>query len=342
MTTPSANATSPSSRPTAPGLPARRLARGLWLLAGLLAVLAWVYWPTLVQMVQRWSGDPQYTHGYVVPLFAGIVLWFRRDSFPTERVRLSWLGVAMLLLAGAQRLAGTLFAYEWLEAGSLLPALVGVTLLALGPAVTRWAWPVAAFLVFVLPWPWQLDQVITHPLRSIATLCSTYALQTMGVPAVSRGNIIVIDQLEVGVVEACSGLGMLMTFFALSTAVALVIQRPTVDRVVVFLSAVPVGVLMNVVRITVTVFLFQAASAEVARVVFHDVAGWVMMPLALAVLWLELLFLGRLRLPIEQPRPLPVPNQEPAARGQELEVRGQKAELSRSLASDCQPLTADP
>src|SRR5262249_3716366 len=156
-------------------------------------------------------------------------------------------------------------------------------------------WPVAAFLMFVLPWPWQFDQVLTYPLRHVATVCSTYLLQTLGLPAVARGNIIVINDLEVGVVEACSGLGMLMTFFALSTAVALVVRRPRLDRLLVFLSAVPIGVLMNVLRITVTVYLFEAANADLARLVFHDIAGWVMMPLALILLWLELLFLGRLR-----------------------------------------------
>jgi exosortase len=107
-------------------------------------------------------------------------------------------------------------------------ALVGRRgFLAAGPAVTRWAWPVAAFLLFGLPWPWQLDQVLTHPLRRVATVCSTYLRQTMGLPAFSRGNIIVINRLEVGVVEACSGLGMLMTFFALSAGLALVIRSAT-------------------------------------------------------------------------------------------------------------------
>jgi exosortase/archaeosortase family protein len=126
----------------------------------------------------------------------------------------------------------------------------------------------------------------------------------MGVPALARGNIIVIDdEPPIGVVEACSGLGMLMTFFALSTAVALVIRRPLADRLVLFASAVPIGVLMNVVRITLTVFLMRVANAEIANVVFHDVAGWVMMPMALAVLWLEMLWLARLRLPAPPPPP---------------------------------------
>jgi exosortase len=271
-----------------------------WLVLVLLIAAGWVYWPVIERMVHRWSRDPQYTHGYVVPLFALLVLWFRRDSFPSDRVRPSWLGVPLVLVAVVLRLTGSLCAIEWLEAGSLVPALVGMLLLAVGPAVLRWSWPAFAFLLFILPWPFALDLFVSYPLRRIATSCSTYALQTLGLPALARGNIIVVNELEVGVVEACSGLGMLMTFFALSTAVALVIQRGPGERIVIFLSAVPIGVFMNVVRITVTVFLHSLVSPELARVVFHDVAGWAMMPLALLALWLELLFLDRLWLPVPQ------------------------------------------
>jgi exosortase len=276
----------------------------------LFLAVAWVYWPTLEQMVRRWSSDPQATHGYVVPLFAALVLWFRRDSYPAAAARASWWGVPLLVLAAVLRLAGTHFAFIWLEAGSLLPALAGMLVLAAGPSVLRWAWPAAAFLLFVLPWPWQFDLVLTAPLRRLATVTSTFALQTLGVPALARGNIIVVNELEVGIVEACSGLGMLMTFFALSTAVAFIVQRPLRDRLVIFFSAIPIGVLMNVVRITVTVVLYQTASAAVARVVFHDVAGWVMMPMALAVMGLELWFLGRLWRPVPAPGPVaPTTNQ---------------------------------
>src|SRR5689334_21203117 len=84
----------------------------------LLLAIGWAYWPTIDRMVQRWSDDPQYTHGYVVPLFAGIVLWFRRDSYPAGRIHFSWWGVPFLVLAGVQRLTGALFAFEWLDAGS--------------------------------------------------------------------------------------------------------------------------------------------------------------------------------------------------------------------------------
>ncbi len=95
-------------------------------------------------------------------------------------------------------------------------------------------------------------------------------------------------------VEACSGLGMLVTFFALSTAVALIIRRSLTERLVVFLSAIPIALITNIVRITVTGLLYVWAGSDIARVVFHDLAGWLMMPLALFLLWIELKFLSSL------------------------------------------------
>jgi exosortase/archaeosortase family protein len=120
---------------------------------------------------------------------------------------------------------------------------------------------------------------------------------------VAEGNVISIDEMKIGVLEACNGLGMLSAFFAISATVALVLRRPLLDRIVVFLSAVPIGVLMNLVRITATGLVYGAAGTGTAQAFFHEVAGWMMMPLALAALWLELRLLGRLLVPRRTPRP---------------------------------------
>ena len=93
---------------------------------------------------------------------------------------------------------------------------------------------------------------------------------------------------RIGVAEACSGLSMLTTFFALATAVALVIRRPWLDKVVVLLSAAPIAVVANVARIATTALAQEWFGAETAHYLFHDLAGWLMMPLALVLLWAEL------------------------------------------------------
>jgi exosortase len=260
----------------------------------LAAALFWSYWPTLVDVVQRWSSDPRYSHGYLVPVFAGVVLWHRRAGARGLRLELSWAGFPFLLVAMLLRMVAGYFYFDWLDALSLLPCLVGVCLLLGGWSGLRWAWPAPAFLVFMLPLPHQVLTVLAMPLQQLAIVTSTFTLQTLGLPAVAEGNSIVIDDFKLGVLEACSGLGMLVTFFALSTAVALMVERPPAERLAIFLSAVPIGILTNLLRITATAVLAETVGRKVASMIYHDLAGWLMMPLALFMLWLELKFLERL------------------------------------------------
>lgn len=271
---------------------------GLLALSILSLVLLWAYGSTLATMAERWAHDPLYSHGYFVPVFALLILWFRRGQVTAEFRPSGW-GIPLLGIALLLRLTGAYFYFEWLDALSLLPSLAGLVVLLMGVAGWRWAWPAILFLGFMLPLPYQLEVGLAHPLQRVATVASTYALQTLGLPALSEGNIIVIEEERIGVVEACSGLGMLFTFFALSTAFAIVCERPWLDKLVIFLSAIPIGVFANGLRITVTAVLHRTVASEQANVVFHDLAGWLMMPLALGMLWLELHLLAHLFLPVQ-------------------------------------------
>jgi exosortase len=268
--------------------------------------LLWAYWPTVAAMADRWADDPHYSHGFLVPLFALAVLWARRDQAPRGEARADWWGLTWLAAALALRSAAAFYYYEPLDGLALLLALLGTCQLTAGRAVFRWAWPALAFLGFMLPLPFQLDSALALPLRRAATVASTYLLQTLGYPAFAEGNIIILDGRPFEVLDACNGLGMLMTFFALATAVALLSERPLADRLILVASAVPIALFANVVRITATVAASDEWGAEAADLFLH---GWrgalVMMPLAVGLLWLELRLLARL-LPAEDGLPLPL------------------------------------
>src|SRR5262249_31673964 len=137
-------------------------------------------------------------------------------------------------------------------------------------------------------------------------------LQTLGLPAEAEGNVIVLEEVRLGVIDACSGLGMLMTFFALSTAVALVVPRCRADRLVIVASAVPIAIIANVARITATGVAYQMLGPRAAHAVFHDLAGWLMMPLALALLWLEVALLSAVFVTAGPRRPIPLNLSAPA------------------------------
>jgi len=131
----------------------------------------------------------------------------------------------------------------------------------------------------------------------VATSMSTYVIQTVGIPCVARGNVIVLADTEIGVAEACSGLRRMMLFLAVCTGAAFFLRMSWLKGTIVVLSAAPIAIVANVARITATAVLEAVAGHNVAAWVFHDVAGWLMMPLAVVLLWALLAFLNRLLLP---------------------------------------------
>jgi len=139
-----------------------------------------------------------------------------------------------------------------------------------------------------------------QPLLTAATQSSTYLMQTLGMPALAMGNVIHVDKVEIGVVDACSGLRMLMTFIALSVAYAMLLQRPWWEKGIIVASSLPISIISNVLRITLTGALFHLESRQGwdlgrwAHRFSHDLGGWLMMPIALAQLMLVLWLLKNL------------------------------------------------
>ncbi|MFL5330436.1 MAG: exosortase/archaeosortase family protein [Gemmataceae bacterium] len=271
--------------------------------ASLAGLTAWAYWPTFVSLTTVWHDNAQYSHGYLVPPFAAYLLWLRRDQFPTTRNPAPLSGGLLLLTGiGLHTFAGWRFA-EWPESISLLPYLLGLTATFGGWAVVRWVLPAVGFLAFMVPLPYRIEVAMGAPLQSLATTVSTFVLQTLGQPAVAEGNTILLREVRLGVVEACSGLKMLVTFVTFATAVCLVVKKPLSDKLVILVSAIPISLAVNVIRIVLTGIMYLHVSGESAKAFYHDLAGWIMMPLALAFLGLELWVLQHLI--IEQPARLP-------------------------------------
>jgi exosortase len=260
----------------------------------LLGCLAWAQWPVLTEMADRWSRDPRYAHGYFVPVFSLVLLWMRRGRLDGVKPSPSIWGLALVGLGAAIELLGAYVSQGSVLGLALLPYLGGVTLLLGGWRFLEWAWPSIAFLAFMVPLPWRVENALGPPLQYVATRASTYLLQTLGFMAFDEGFVIQLNDARIGVVEACSGLSMLITFIALSTAAAMVVNRPLLDRIVLVASAIPVALVANVLRITLTGILHETVGGQVADTFYHDLAGWLMMPLALLLYWFEIWILSRI------------------------------------------------
>jgi exosortase len=205
----------------------------------------------------------------------------------------------------ASQAARVLFASQYdiapIDRLSFVGSLFGVFLLVGGWHVIKWAGPAILFLVFMFPLPSAIEQTVLARLQTMAAAASTVVLQTIGVAAFRRGNLIDIPGIEtMEVAEACSGMRMLTIFCAMSVAMVFFIDRPWWDKLVILLSAVPIALIANITRITLTGLLFLALpDREWIHQIIHDGAGYFMMFIGLGILWLEMQILSRLSVPEE-------------------------------------------
>jgi exosortase len=208
-----------------------------------------------------------------------------------------------LLLAGV--LAVRVVAYErnlqWTESATILPAIACLTWTFGGWSLLRQAWPAIAFLVFMLPLPQPVNNLVSLPLQRIATTGSCFLLQLSGLWSIQEGNLIHLktphgmERLDVAL--ACSGLRMLMMLAATVAATIILIPLPTWKRIILLLSAVPIALVTNMIRIVATGWCYRLGWNRQAA---HDWSGYLMMPIGLLLVWLELSVLSWL-VPKESP-----------------------------------------
>ncbi|MBN2291386.1 MAG: exosortase/archaeosortase family protein [Pirellulales bacterium] len=273
----------------------------------LVVLLAATYYQALYRVVNVWYDEPDYVYGFLVIPFSAFLLWDRRDMLKDAKFQMSWWSIPCIVLGMLMRFYGNFAFNQAVEAFSMIPLLTGIVLFVAGWPAIRWSWSAIAFIVFMIPLPSFIEGTLGQELQKIGTNVSVFTLQTLGMPAIAEGNVIVLTNAKLGVVEACSGIRMLMLFFAACVGAAFLLrQRDLVTRILIVLSAIPIAVIANVCRITITAILYETVNQELGDMIFHDLAGWFMMPLAIALLWLETGLLAKLFEAPEREAPLAV------------------------------------
>jgi exosortase len=273
-----------------------------WIVFGVLVLLLTAgYWNMLDYTAYHWSNsDGLYSHGYIIPVFSAVLFYVRRKPLTQVPTMERWIGVGILFASLLLRLYASYYDMNPLDRLSFVAAMIGICQLVGGFEMLKWAGPPVGFLVFMFPLPSKLELTVLLWLQKVAATTSTWVLQLLGVPALQQGSNIVIDKVPLHVADACSGLRMGTIFGAMSVALAMIINRPWWDRVVILVMAIPVALATNIIRIVITSLLYATfpENKEIQHL-SHDWAGLAMMPIALGFLWVELTLLNMLSVPEE-------------------------------------------
>lgn len=253
--------------------------------ATLLSLLFLTYASILRGLVQQWWNDPDYGYGFFVPLFSAYALWHHRDRWLKSGIKPSNFGFFVMLGGVGLLLLGSLGAELFTSRFSLLVLLAGMTLFLAGGKVLRALSFPLGFLIFMIPLPVILYNQITFPLQLIASRVATSGLELVQVPVLRNGNVLVLSNYSLEVVEACSGIRSLMCLIALSVGYGYLVEPGRWLRYVLVILTVPSAIVTNALRITIAGVLAHRFGPAAAEGFLHQFSGWVIFLAALALMF---------------------------------------------------------
>jgi exosortase len=251
------------------------------------------YAPVLRALVRQWNNDPDMGHGFFVPLIALYIVWQHREELAAIAPEPNWWGLVVVALGGLQLVLGTLGAELFTTRMSFVVTLIGVVWTLGGNVMLRkLAFPLF-LLFFMLPIPAVIYSAATFKLQILASQLADGALTVLNIPVLREGNVLELPNQRLSVVDACSGIRSLLSLTFLSLVYGYFFERKTWVRVVLFFSTIPIAIVANASRVTITGVITQV-KPELAEGFFHEAEGWVIFMVALVILivWHQILVRG--------------------------------------------------
>ncbi|HKN73221.1 MAG TPA: VPLPA-CTERM-specific exosortase XrtD [Terriglobales bacterium] len=256
-----------------------------WQGVALLLLIVWLYASILARLFVQWNNDPNFSHGIFVPLFALFVLWQDRKKLGAIAPNPSWSGLPLEVVSMVMLVLGVLGAELFFSRVSLLVLLAGLVILFQGWTFFRAVLFPWAFLILMIPIPSLVISRVTFPLQLLASKLASVLLEQVGVPVFREGNLLTLARIQLDVAEACSGIRSLLTLVTLAIIYGYLLETRRWVRVVLALSAVPIAVMANSVRIVGTGLLAEYWDPDKAMGFFHTFQGWLIFVVALIMLF---------------------------------------------------------
>jgi exosortase len=258
-----------------------------WLPASILGVLlVALYYRIGIKLIVDWYNIPDYSHGFLVPLFSIFLIWDKRTKIAETPVRPSWYGLLLVGLGLVVLIFGVYGVDLFTSRVSFVVLLTGLIWTFLGSSMLRQLRFPVLILLLAIPFPAIIFNQITFPLQLLASKLASSTLPLLGVPVLQEGNVIQLPVMKLEVAEACSGIRSLMSLFTLAVFYGYFLERTTSRRVILALASIPIAVAANAIRIVGTGLCVQYWDPVKALGFFHEFSGWVMFVISLACLYL--------------------------------------------------------
>ncbi|HLY60730.1 MAG TPA: exosortase A [Terriglobia bacterium] len=257
-----------------------------WIKAAILGLLiGYLYYRILFGLAINWWTDPNFSHGFLIPIFSGLVVWQKRKQLKALKPKPAVFGLAVIAGSLVILILGVLGAEFFLSRSSFVFLLAGLLIYFLGWSYFRVLLFPWAFLFFMIPIPVIIFNQIAFPLQFLAAHMASSLLSSIGVPVLREGNIIQLPTMTLEVAEACSGIRSLMSLGALAVIFGYLVESRSLPRIILALASIPIAVAANGLRIMGTGLLGNYWDPDKAQGFFHEFQGWVIFVISLVMLF---------------------------------------------------------
>ncbi|EFI35283.1 eight transmembrane protein EpsH [Desulfonatronospira thiodismutans ASO3-1] len=265
-----------------------------WILAGaVLSVWVVLYLPYFGNMAGQW-GHEDYSHAYLVPPVFLYLLWLSKDRFVWSTRDAGLWGFLIIICSMLVMSMGRLGSLETLIYFSMWMSLLGIFLFIFGTAVLRHITFPFAVLLFAIPLPAFLNNMVSFKLKLWSSALAEQILKLLSVPVFREGNIIDLGVTQLQVVDACSGLRYLFPTMLMAMLIGRFFLRSSTSRIILFALSPLLSLLSNSMRVAVTGVLARYIDPRLAEGFFHDFSGWLVYMFTLVFLGGVTLFLRKL------------------------------------------------
>jgi exosortase D (VPLPA-CTERM-specific) len=269
-------------------------ARSWILIAAAFAVALTVFHAGVLRMADTWFSREEYSHGVLIPIIAAFLIWQRKPELQQARFVGSWAGVGIVVLGGLLKVIGDIGTFYVLQQYALLVTIYGLVLALTGWQVFKILWVPLLILLFMIPLPEFLLQAFSAHLQLISSQIGVVFIRAFGISVYVEGNVIDLGGYKLQVAEACDGLRYLFPLMTLGFLMAYFFKVATWKRAVLFLSSIPVTILMNSFRIGMIGVMVEHYGISMAEGFLHQFQGWAVFMTSVSVMLLELMLLARI------------------------------------------------
>ena len=252
------------------------------IISGLITIA--IYLPMLVKLVNQWSTDENYSHGFLIPIITAYLIYEKREKLKELEFKPTHWGLGLVFVGLGIYLFGVIGADLFTQRFSFLVVLIGSILCLFGSDVFKEISFPLFYLFFMIPIPYVIFFAIAAPLKLFVAEVAVNLLKTAGLPIMRVGNKIYLPNAQLTVAYACSGLRSLISLIALGAVFGYVTQKIAWKRLVIFALTVPIAIMANIVRILITCLVAFVYGEEIATGFLHDFSGMLVFGVAVFLL----------------------------------------------------------